>query len=258
MTADPRRAGPPLLTVDRVSAGYGAALVLQDVSLEVRLREIVAVVGPSGAGKTTLIRTITGLTPLAGGAIRLEGVRIDGLPPFRIAGLGVTLMPEGRRLFGDLSVDENLALGAYLPRARTVAAETRLFVERLFPLLRERRAARVEVLSGGEQQMVALGRSLMACPRLLVLDDPFLGLAKPAVVQLARTLRDLVAARDMAVLTAGQHVRRLLHLADRAYLLEAGRVAAAGTGAALLADERVRQALLELGPPASARAGTEP
>jgi branched-chain amino acid transport system ATP-binding protein len=258
VTPNPQPDGPALLSVERISAGYGEALVLWDVSLEVRPREIVAVVGPSGAGKTTLIRTITGLTPLASGAIRLERVRIDGLPPFRIAGLGVTLMPEGRRLFGDLSVDENLSLGAYLPRARTVAAETRLFVERLFPLLRDRRAARAEVLSGGEQQMVALGRSLMACPRLLVLDDPFLGLAKPAVAQLVRALRDLVVTRDMAVLTTGQHVRRLLRLADRAYLLETGRVTAAGAGSTLLADPRVSRALLALGPVGEPHAEAEP
>jgi len=258
VTADPRRAGPPLLSVDRVSAGYGEALVLQDVSLEVRPREIVAVVGPSGAGKTTLTRTITGLTPLAAGTIRLDDARIDGLPPYRRAALGVVLMPEGRRLFGDLSIGENLELGAYLPRARAGRAETRAVVERLFPVLGERRATRAEVLSGGEQQMVAFGRSLMASPRLLILDDPFLGLAKPAVARLVQALRDLVATQDVAVLTTGQHVRRLLRLADRAYLLETGRVTVAGTGAALLADERVRQALLALGPPTPARTGTPP
>jgi branched-chain amino acid transport system ATP-binding protein len=248
VTASRPREDPALLAGDSLSAGYGEALVLRDVTVEVRLGEIVAVVGPSGAGKTTLLRAIAGLTPLASGAIRLEGTRIDGLTPHRRAALGVALMPEGRRLFGDLSIRENLELGAYLPRARAAAGATRALVERLFPLLRDRRDSRADVLSGGEQQMVALGRSLMAAPRLLVLDDPFLGLAQPAVARLAAALRDLVASRDRAVLATGQHVRRLLRLADRAYLLEAGRVTATGTGRALAADPRLRQALTDLQP----------
>jgi branched-chain amino acid transport system ATP-binding protein len=156
----------------------------------------------------------------------------------------VALMPEGRRLFGDLSVRENLELGAYLPRARAAAGATRTFLERLFPVLGDRRDSRTDVLSGGEQQIVAVARSLMAAPRLLVLDDPFLGLAPPAVTALAAALRDLVARGDRAVLATGQHVRRLLRLADRAYLLEAGRVTATGTSRALLTDPRVRRALM--------------
>jgi branched-chain amino acid transport system ATP-binding protein len=244
----PLAAGGPgdaaaLLTADGLNAGYGEALVLRDVSIRVRPGEIVAVVGPSGAGKTTLLRAIAGLTTLASGTIRLDGTRIDALAPHRRAALGVALMPEGRRLFGNLSVHENLELGAYLPRARA-AAGTRALVERLFPVLRDRHASRADVLSGGEQQMVAVGRSLMAAPRLLVLDDPFLGLATAAVARLADALRGLVAPRDRAVLATGQHVRRLLRLADRAYLLEAGRVTATGTGRTLLADPRVRRALL--------------
>jgi branched-chain amino acid transport system ATP-binding protein len=243
----------PLLDVERVSAGYDEALVLQEVSLTVGPGERVALIGPSGAGKTTLLRAITGLTPPRGGAIRFNGRRLDGLPPYRIAALGLVAMPEGRRLFGDLSVRENLALGAYLPAGRQVIAESRAVVERLFPVLRDRRDLAVAALSGGEQQMVALGRSLMARPQLLVLDDPFLGLAKALVAEVSRALAGLAEAWGMAILATGQHVRRLLRLADRAYLLEAGRVTAAGPAGDLLGDPRVREAVLELGPSSRGR-----
>jgi branched-chain amino acid transport system ATP-binding protein len=233
-----------LLAVDGVSVGYDGALVLRDVSLEARAGEFVALVGPSGAGKTTLLRAITGLLPLRQGTIRLGSARLDGRPPYRIAALGVAAIPEGRRLFGDLSVRENLELGAYLPAARRATAASLARVEHLFPLLRDRRAQPAASLSGGEQQMVAIGRALMAQPRLLLLDDPFLGLARPVVAGLAATLRE-VTASGVTVLAAGQHVRRLLRLADQAFMLDEGRVMVAGPGADLLADARVRRTLLE-------------
>lgn len=245
-------AGTPLLRVEGVSAGYDGALVLREVTLEVRRGEFVALVGPSGAGKTTLLRAITGLLPVRRGEIRLDGTRIDGLPPYRIAALGVATIPEGRRLFDELSVRENLLLGAHLPPARRHAAETLALVERLFPRLADRRDAPAAVLSGGEQQMVALARALMARPRLLVLDDPFLGLARPLVGSFCRALAELTANGGITILAAGQHVRRLLRLAHRAYFLDEGRVAAVGSGAALLADPTVRRALLEVAPDAAA------
>jgi branched-chain amino acid transport system ATP-binding protein len=234
-----------LLAVDGVRAGYGGALVLREVSLEVRPGEFVALLGPNGAGKTTLLRAITGRLPVRTGAIRLDGARLDGVPPYRIAALGVATVPEGRRLFDELTIGENLELGAYLPAARREAAAARAFLEGLFPVLRDKRDLPAGVLSGGEQQMVALARGLMARPRLLILDDPFLGLARPVIARFCTALGELRAARAVAVLAAGQHVRRLLGLADRAYLLAEGRVAAEGPGPALLGDPEVRRTLLE-------------
>ena len=163
MPADP--AGAPLLRVEGVSAGYDGALVLREVSLQVPRGAFVALVGPSGAGKTTLLRAMAGLLPIRRGAIRLDGARLDGLPPYRIAALGVTAVPEGRRLFDELSVRENLLMGAYLPAARRRTPETLALVEALFPLLGERRDAPAGTLSSGEQQMVALARGFMARPR---------------------------------------------------------------------------------------------
>lgn len=244
----PGTAPGPLLTVERVSAGYGGALVLREVTLEVRPGEFVALLGPSGAGKTTLLRAVMGLLPIRAGAVRLDGRRLDGLPPYRIAALGVTAMPEGRRLFDELSVRENLLLGAYLPAARRHAAETLPLVERLFPILRERGGEPAAVLSGGEQQMVALARGLMARPRLLLLDDPFLGLATPVVGRFCAALRELADDWGLTILAAGQHVRRLLRLAHRGYLLDEGRVIVEGPGPELLHDAHVRRTLLDFQP----------
>jgi branched-chain amino acid transport system ATP-binding protein len=238
----------PRLEVEGVEAGYGEALVLRGVSLEVRAGEVVALLGPNGAGKTTLLRAVTGRLPVRAGAIRLDGVSLGGLPPYRIAALGVATVPEGRGLFDELTVAENVDLGAYLPAARREAAATRAGLEGLFPVVRERRDQPAGLLSGGEQQMVALARGLMTRPRLLVLDDPFLGLARPVIAGVCGALRALVADGALGVLVAGQHVRRLLGLADRGYLLDEGRVVAEGPAAALRDDARVRRTLLELAP----------
>jgi branched-chain amino acid transport system ATP-binding protein len=235
------------LDVERVAAGYGEALILHEVSLAVRPGELVALLGPSGAGKTTLLRAIVGLLPIQAGRVRLGAVRLDGLPPHRIAALGVAALPEGRRLFDGLSVAENLAMGAYLPAARRRASTARALVERLFPVLADRRDAAVGHLSAGEQQMVALGRALMASPRCLVLDDPFLGLASPLRARLAPLLRELADGQGLAILTAGQHVRTLLRVAHRAYVLDAGRILVTGPGPALVDDPDVRRTLLDLG-----------
>lgn len=240
----PGAGGPPLLRTEGLAAGYGEALVLQDVSLAVHAGEVVSVVGPSGAGKTTLFRALVGLIPCRSGSVWFAGRRIDGLPPYRVAALGLVAMPEGRRLFSQLTVRENLLVGAYLPEARRRRAESLATVERLFPALARRRNLRVDVLSAGEQQMVALARSLMARPRLLLLDDPFIGLARPLVPEVARAVREL-PGQGTAVLATGQHVRRLLRLADRAYLLQGGRVTAEGPGLALLEHPEVRAALLD-------------
>ncbi len=237
----------PLLAVDNVYAGYDDLLVLKGCSLAVRGGEFVALVGPNGAGKSTLLRTIAGLLTPQAGTIRLGGTRIDALPPYEIAARGITLIPEGRRLFTPLTVRENLELGAFLPRAHPHREETLRLIFRLFPVLEEKRSLRAGGLSGGEQQMLALARGLMARPRLLCLDDPFLGLARQVITGFCHTIPALTAG-GIAILAAGQHVRRLLRLADRAYLLDEGQVVRSGSGAELFQDDRLRRALLDLIP----------
>jgi branched-chain amino acid transport system ATP-binding protein len=236
-----------LLEVREVHAGYGDLEVLRGLSLEVGAGEFVALVGPNGAGKSTLMKALTGLVPVRAGEIRLGGERIDGHAPYEIAARGLTMIPEGRRLFGPLSVRENLELGAFLPKARARRESTLRTIFALFPVLAEKQGAPAEILSGGEQQMLALARGLMACPRLLCLDDPFLGLARAVTDRFCQAVR-AVTAEGLTILAAGQHVRRLLRLATRAYLLDEGRVVAAGTGRELLADDRLSGTLLEIGP----------
>ena len=238
----PRAAGP-LLSVTDIEVGYGDQVVLSGISLEVRAGDFAALVGPNGAGKSTLLRAIAGLLPVRRGAVTLEGQRLDGLPAYEVAARGIALIPEGRRLFAPLSVRENLELGAFLPRAQAVREETLGLIFRLFPVLKEKQRAPAGALSGGEQQMLALARGLMARPRLLCLDDPFLGLARVMTDRFCEGLRG-ITTEAMTILAAGQHVRRLLRLANRAYLLDEGRIVHAGSGAELLEDERLRRTLL--------------
>jgi len=237
----------PLLSVRDLTAGYAGQLVLRGVSLEARAGRFTAVVGPSGAGKSTLLRAIAGALAVAGGEITFDGRRVDGAPAWELAARGIVLVPEGRHLWAPLSVRENVELGAFLPRARAAQDETLRVVYTLFPALEERQDARAGALSGGEQQMLALARGLMARPRMLCLDDPFLGLAPAITHRFGAALRD-IARGAASVLAAGQHVGRLLRLADDAYLLDEGRVVLAGPGVALLGNERLRRALLPLGP----------
>ncbi len=237
----------PLLQVSELHAGYGDLEVLRGLSLEVSAGEFVALVGPNGAGKSTLLLALCGLAPIQAGVIRLGGAIINGRPPYEIAARGLVLIPEGRRLFGPLSVRENLELGAFLPRARARQDETLRTIFKLFPMLEERQQAPAQVLSGGEQQMLALARGLMACPRLLCLDDPFLGLQRAVTDRFCQAVHAIMAG-GLTILAAGQHVRRLLRLATRAYLLDEGRVVLEGGGRELLADERLRRTLLELSP----------
>jgi branched-chain amino acid transport system ATP-binding protein len=232
-----------MLAVEHLNVSYGDVQALEDVSLEVAQGAIVAIVGANGAGKTSLIRTIAGMHRPRHGRILLRNQDIAGLPSHRVCNLGIGQVAEGRQVFPTLSVAENLDMGAMLPRAREHRARNLERVLALFPVLAERRAQPAGTLSGGEQQMLAIGRCLMGQPELVMFDEPSLGLA-PAVVQLVlQTIRDLNREGLTCVLVE-QNVAVSLKLASRAYVLENGRVTLSGSGDELLADDRVRKAYL--------------
>jgi branched-chain amino acid transport system ATP-binding protein len=232
-----------MLRVDNLDVFYGDAQALDDVSLEVGEGAIVAIVGANGAGKTSLIRSIAGMHPPARGRIEFRGIDISGWESHRVCNLGVGQVAEGRQVFPTLSVAENLDVGAMLPRARGRRAQNLERVFTLFPVLAERAAQAAGTLSGGEQQMLAIGRCLMSAPELVMFDEPSLGLAPTVVQQVLRTIRDLNREGLTCVLVE-QNVAVSLKLAAQAYVLENGRVTLSGTGEALLADARVRQAYL--------------
>jgi branched-chain amino acid transport system ATP-binding protein len=234
-----------LLSVDRIEAAYGDVTAVSDVSLEVRQGETVALIGSNGAGKTTTLRAISGLLALRRGAIELEGHRIDGLDPAAIVARGIAHVPEGRQLFPSMSVLENLELGARSAAGKARKTDNLRRVFDLFPRLWERRRQAAGTLSGGEQQMCAIGRGLMASPKLLMLDEPSLGLAPLMVKAIFETLRQ-VNAQGMTILVVEQNVLRSLQGSDRGYILENGRVALEGGAAALLASPHIKQAYLGL------------
>ena len=239
----PARPRAALLEVDGVAASYGPFLALSDVTLALRAGEIVALLGSNGAGKTTLIRCIAGLLRPRAGAVRWEGASLAGVPAHAIVERGIAVVPEGRRLFASMSVQEHLDLGAFAPHARAERARRLEEVHAIFPMLRERRKQPVRSLSGGQQQMVAIGRALMAAPRLLILDEPALGLA-PRVVESIFAVIGEINRQGVSILLVEQNVHAALGLAHRAYILESGRVAGEGTGRALLDDPHVRRAYL--------------
>jgi branched-chain amino acid transport system ATP-binding protein len=232
-----------MLTVENLEVSYGDVRALDGVSLEVAEGAIVAIVGANGAGKTTLIRTIAGMLRPARGSIRFRESDIAGLPSHRVCNLGIGQVAEGRQVFPSLSVLENLEMGAMLPRARAEQGQNLERVFALFPRLSERKAQAAGTLSGGEQQMLAIGRCLMGKPDLMMFDEPSLGLAPAIVQELLKTIRDLNREGLTCVLVE-QNVAVSLKLASSAYVLENGRVTLSGTGEELLADDRVRQAYL--------------
>jgi branched-chain amino acid transport system ATP-binding protein len=235
----------PLFRVSHLSAGYGDVPVLWDVSLEGWAGELVVMVGANGAGKTTTLRAVSGMIRSSGGTVELAGQPIRGLPPSRIVEMGVGHVPEGRALFPQMTVRENLELGAYLPgpRGRRRAALEQVFD--LFPRLAERQRQTAGTLSGGEQQMCAIGRGLMTGPSLLMLDEPSLGLS-PKMVDEIFGIIARIRKGGVTVLLVEQHVQRALELADRAFILADGRTTGSGTGAELLADPEVRRAYLSV------------
>jgi branched-chain amino acid transport system ATP-binding protein len=232
-----------VLDVRDLVAAYGDLGVLSGATLGVRPGEIVALVGPNGAGKSTLLKCITGLLRPRSGAISWDGADLLALHPHQIVTHGLAMVPEGRRLFGHMTVEENLALGAFNPRARAAKATSLERVYALFPVLRERRRQPSRTLSGGQQQMVAIGRALMTTPRLLILDEPSLGLA-PRVVESIFQALAAVNRSGVSVLLVEQNVRAALLLAHRAYILEGGRMAGEGAARDLLDDSHVRRAYL--------------
>ena len=232
-----------MLEIKSVDACYGDFQALWGVSLHVNAGEIVVLIGPNGAGKTTLMRTVVGLHRPSAGTIILDGQPTDRLDGHQLVENGVALVPEGRKLFGGMSVLENLEMGAYPARARRQRAETMRWVFEIFPILAQRRNQAAVTLSGGMQQMLAIGRALMSVPRLLLLDEPSLGLA-PLVVQNIFDVVNLVNQRGVTVVLVEQNARAALELAHRAYVLERGRVVSHGTGAELLSDQNVRRAYL--------------
>jgi branched-chain amino acid transport system ATP-binding protein len=237
---------PALLEVDGLSAGYGNVTALWEVSFSVPEGQVVTLLGSNGAGKTTTLRTVSGLLPATGGSIRFAGQDVTRARSDQIVDLGIIHVPEGRQLWARMSVQENLELGAYSARAKPRRAETLERVYSLFPRLKERRRQAAGTLSGGERQMCALGRGLMGLPRLLMLDEPSLGLAPRLVAEMFETVR-LLRQQGMTVLLVEQNVHQALELADAGYVLETGRMVLSGSSRALLADQRVRSAYLGLG-----------
>jgi branched-chain amino acid transport system ATP-binding protein len=230
-----------MLELARVTAGYGAFTALWDVSLRVEAGEAVAVVGPNGAGKTTLLRVISGLIAPRSGSVLFESAELAGRPAYDVIAHGIAHVPEGRRLFPQLSVAENLKMGAYLRSARARFQESLARVYTLFPVLAERHAQRAGSLSGGEQQMLAVGRALMSCPKLILLDEPSMGLAPVMVLRLFDLIRR-VREDGYTILVVEQNVTQVLKLADRAYLLEVGRIKVEGRAAELAEQDFVRKA----------------
>lgn len=232
-----------MISVKELDAGYGDIQVLRGVSLEINEGEIVSLVGANAAGKSTMVKALSGIIKPWRGQVLFDGVRVDTLEPHEIVELGIVQVPEGRRLFPQMSVLENLLLGAYTPRARRDYEKTLRDILEMFPILKERQNQLAGSLSGGEQQMCAIGRGLMAKPKLLMLDEPSLGLAPILVAQVLNMVK-AIREQGVTVLLVEQNVRQSLALADRGYVLENGRIVIEGPSAALLADDRLRQAYL--------------
>jgi len=228
-----------------ISAGYGLTQVLWDLSISVEKGQLVALIGANGAGKTTTLKTICGIVPSSAGTIRYNGAVISGKPVYQIVDLGITLIPEGRQLFGKMSVEDNLRAGCYLDRAKPRRAQNLERVYELFPRLKERRKQLAETMSGGEQQMLAIGRGLMQDPELIMLDEPSLGLSPILVSEIFSIIKNL-HREGLTIFLVEQNVKQTMKVADYCYVIENGRVVQQGSGKDLEADPRVREAYLGL------------
>ena len=234
-----------MLTVDALEVAYGDLQVVWGVSFEVPENSIVAILGPNGAGKTTTLLALTGLLPVKAGSASFKGRSMVGVPTHQLVNRGLVMIPEERAAFASLTVEENLELGAYTPRARPSQRETMAEVFESFPRLAERRSQRAGTLSGGERQMLAIGKALMARPELLILDEPSLGLAPIVVEHIFDVIKE-IKDRGVSVLMVEQHLEMALEVADHAYILEMGSIVAAGISSELAADARVQDAYLSL------------
>ena len=232
-----------MLELRNVDAGYGSFQALFGASLEVKLGEAVGVIGPNGAGKTTLMRVISGLIRPRAGQVLWNGQDLAGVPGHRIVELGIAHVPENRRLFPRMTVEDNLRMGAFMPAARPKFAQRLAFVYDLFPRMKERRHQLAGTMSGGEQQMCAIGRALMSDPQILLMDEPSAGLA-PVIVQQVFALVRRIRESGLTVLIVEQNVQQVLKVVDRAYLLEAGSIRMSGTAEELSASETIREAYL--------------
>jgi branched-chain amino acid transport system ATP-binding protein len=235
-----------MLEVNGLNTFYGQIQVLWDICLKIEEGEILALVGANGAGKTTLLHTISGILRPTSGTVSFLGQRIDGLSPHTIVELGISHIPEGRKLFTDMSVYENLEMGAYINRAWKMRHETLEHVYQLFPMLKERAGQLARTLSGGEQQMLAMGRGLMSRPKLCIIDEPSNGLAPLLVSEVFQIIKSLRKEQGITILLIEQNVRQTLEIADRACVLENGRMALEGTCEDLLKSDHVRKAYLGL------------
>jgi len=234
-----------MLDLKGINAGYGSFQALFDISLTVNAGEAVSVIGPNGAGKTTLMRVISGMTAPFSGEMEMEGKSLSSFPPHQIVELGIAHVPENRRLFPGMSVEDNLKLGAFAKTARSDSAKNLEFVYELFPRMKERRSQLAGTMSGGEQQMCAIGRAIMSGPKLLLMDEPSAGLA-PVVVQQVFSLVRRIREEGYTVLIVEQNVQQVLQVVDRAYLLEAGQLIDSGKSKDLLESDSVRKAYMGL------------
>ena len=236
-----------MLEVRDVDVTYGDIQALWGVSFSIRKGEMVALVGSNGAGKSTVLRTLSGVQKPRKGTITIEGIRSDTAEPHKVVELGVSLVPEGRRLFRDMTILENLELGGYIGRARRVKAEHLEWVFQMFPVLKQRTRQLAGTLSGGEQQMLAIARGLMSDPKLLLVDELSLGLAPIVVKNIYNTLKEINKSRNVTILVVEQNVRLALEVADRGYVIENGRITMEGSGQELLASEAIKSAYLAVG-----------
>jgi branched-chain amino acid transport system ATP-binding protein len=234
-----------MLLAKNISSGYGMIQILWDVSFKINKKEIISIIGPNGAGKTTLVKTLMGLIPVKNGTIRFKNQDIQNFPPYEIVKKKISLVPEGRDIFPRMTVEENILLGAYTISDKQRVKESQERIYQIFPVLRKKEKALAQTLSGGEQQMLVIGRSMMSSPELLILDEPSLGLAPIIVAKVFDTLRQ-INDEGVAILLVEQNIRDSLNIANRGYVLEEGKIIIEGEGRELLTNDHIKEVYLGL------------